>query len=175
MVIEERKKPMTATQNPMANTWTKAGKVRRAFKAGRPPSKDRVLTPIAAIHETCILLDSLRNAMAGAGLSPDDISAGLVLVTPETPGSEDVVYTLRIPQPDKLPELFTSVAEIQSIGEILPLGIVVHQIDREAYDPADPKSGAVLWVHTFLTGERAVRALKAARADCGTGKTQLFD
>lgn len=154
----------------MAATWTKAGRVRRKFKAGRPTQKDRVLTPIAAIHEACILLDGLRNAMRAEGLSPDDVRAALVLVTPETPGRENLVYTLPIPAPGKLPVLFRKVAKIEETGAVLPLGLVVGQMDREAYDPEDPKSGAVGWVQPFLTGDRAVRALKNALQFAASGK-----
>jgi hypothetical protein len=156
--------------NPMAGTWTKAAKVRRVFKAGARRQKDRVLTPIAAIHEACILLDNLRNAMQAAKLSANDVQAALILVTPETPHM-DFVYVLPIPQPEKLPELFAKVAKIE--GKILPLGIAVRQIGREPNDlkdPKDPKSGAVVWVQPFLTGPRAERALLKARQVFADGK-----
>lgn len=155
--------------NLMAGTWTKAAKVRRSFKAGRPLQKDRVLTTTKAIHEACILLDDLRNAMRQSGLSADDVQAALVLVTPETPGLEDAVYVLPVPQPKKLPDLFANVAKVEKTGEVLPLGIAVKQRDHEAYDPKDPKSGAVVWVQPFLTGPRAVAALKHARDLFGEG------
>jgi hypothetical protein len=158
----------------MASTWTKAGKVRRAFKSGRQRQKDRVLTPTAAIYEACILLDELRNAMVEAELSEDDVQAALVLMTPETPGRENTIYVLPIPQPKKLPDLFANVEKVEKPGKILPLGIAVRQLDHEAKDPKDPKSGAVVWVQPFLTGPRAEHALIQARkifADGSGGKS----
>lgn len=155
-------------ENPMARTWSKAALVRRKFKAGRPIQKDRVLSPIAAIHEGCILLDDLRNAMRDAGLSPDDVRVGIVFVTPETPDTENVVYTLRIPRdPRDLPKLFKKMEEIVTAAKVLPLGLLAGQTDRETMEPDDPKSGAVVWVQPFLTGDRAVRALKTAKNSAG--------
>jgi len=150
------------TRNLMAGTWTKAAIVRRKFKAGRPIQKDRELTSIAAIHEACILLDGLRNAMREAGLSPDDVRAALALATPETPGGEDHVYALPLPAPGKLPVLFTKVEKIEQSGPILPLGIVVWQRDREA-EADDSGVRGVVWVQPFLTGPRASRALIEVR------------
>src|ERR1700721_1581781 len=121
-----------ASANPMAATWTKAGKVRRSVKAGRRLQKDRVLTPTVAIFEACILLDALRNAMREADLLEDDVRAALVLVTPETHGREDMIYVLRIPQPGKLSELFANVAKLEKPGKILPLGIAIRQVDQDS-------------------------------------------
>ena len=146
----------------MAATWTKAGQVRRTFKAGRPLKKDRVVPPTIAIYEACILLDELRTAMHDAGLSPDDVRAALVLMTPETPGKENLLYLLRIPEPGKLPKLFATVEEIEESGKILTLGILVRQEDREASDPKDGKVRVAVWPQPFLTGDRATRALKQA-------------
>jgi hypothetical protein len=167
----------TTGKNPMAATWTKAGKVRRTFKAGRRLQKDRVLTPTVAIYEACILLDELRNAMVEADLSKDDVQAALILMTPETPGKENLIYVLPIPQPKKLPELFATVGKVEKPGKILPLGIAVRQLDHESKTPEDPKSGAVVWVQPFLTGPRAEAALIQARklfAD-GSGGTSEFN
>jgi hypothetical protein len=148
---------MAKQKNPMAGTWTKAAKVRRAFKAGRQRQKDRVLTPIAAVYEACILLDDLRNAMADAGLERDDVRAALVLMTPETQDREHVVYVLRMPQPNQLPSVFAELEKIEKPGKILPLGLAVWQRDRELED-----TPGVVWAQPFLTGDRATRALRRA-------------
>jgi hypothetical protein len=153
--------------NLMAGTWTKAAKVRRMFKAGRKRQKDRVLTPTKAIYEACILLDDLRNAMREAGLSADDVRAGLVLMTPEAPSGFDQVQALPIPQPKELPDLFAKVSRAEKAGLMLPLGIVIQQRDREG---EDPKSLGATWVEPFLTGPRAVRALIEARRAFGDGQ-----
>jgi hypothetical protein len=152
--------------NPMAGTWTKAAKVRRMFKAGRPRQKDRVLRPEQAIYEACLLLDDIRAAMRGAGLSADDVRAALVLMTPETAEGVDFIHVLRIPPPKKLPELFVKVSKAQKSGAVLPLGIVIGQEDHEVTDGIK----GVMWVEPFLTGPRAVRALIEARRVCGDGK-----
>lgn len=146
----------------MADTWTKAAKVRRAFKAGRPSQKNRVIDPERALYEACILLGEVRDEMVDAGLSQDDVQAALVLVTPETPGRENMVYVQRVPQPEKLPELFENVAEIEKLGRVLPLGILIWQLDREIADPKENKIRAVVWPHPFLIGDRATKALKRA-------------
>jgi hypothetical protein len=160
MITVEQSRPV----NPMAATWTKAGKVRRSFKAGRQRVKDRILSPNVAIHEACILLDALRAAMVEAGLSKDDVQAALVLVTPETPDMENAIYVFPIPQPKKLGELFAKVEKLAKPGKIIPLGIAVRQVDRES------ETGAVVWLHPFLTGPRAESALKQARGDFADGK-----
>jgi hypothetical protein len=155
----------------MAAHWSKAGKVRRAFKAGRLRKNNRVLTPTVAIYEACILLDELRTAMDDAELSPDDVRAALVLVTPETPGMENLVYVLQVPQPKRLPELFAEVAKIEKLGKVLPLGILIRQLERDA---ADPKAGkevdVAVWPQPFLIGDRATRALKKAGEIFAEGK-----
>jgi hypothetical protein len=159
--------------NPMASKWTKAGMVRRAFKAGRPLQKDRVLTPRQAIWEACSLRESLYEAMRKAGLSADDVQAAIVLMTPEAAASVDLIYVFPIPQTRDLPELFGKVTKLEKTEKVIPLGIAIRQVDRERYDPKDPKSGAVVWVQPFLANARAARALIQARnlfADGSGGK-----
>jgi hypothetical protein len=160
---------MTQTKAPakrpnlMAATWTKAGMVRRAFKAGRPLQKDRTLTPRQAIWEACLLRESLYDAMRKEGLSADDVQAAIVLMTPDTAASVDWIYVFPIPQIRDLVELFSKVARIEKAENVIPLGVAIRQIDREAADPKDPKSGAVVWVQPFLVNARAATALLKAR------------
>lgn len=147
----------------MAATWTKAGQVRRAFKAGPPRRKDRVVSPDVAVHEACILRIQLRRAMTQAGLSGDDVQVGLALMTPNTPDKEDAVYLLGpVPEPKRLPELFAELAKIGKQADMLPLGIVIRQVDREVYGTKSDKEQAAVWPQPFLTGDRATKALKRA-------------
>jgi hypothetical protein len=155
--------PIKAKANPMAATWTKAGKVRRAFKAGKPRQKDLNLAPRPAIWEACLLRENIGAAMTGAGLSADDVQVAIVLMTPDASSGVDWVHVLPIPQTKDLPELFTKVAKLEKADHVVPLGVAIRQIDREAYEPKDPKSGAVVWVQPFLVNPRAARALIAAR------------
>ncbi len=163
-----------STSNPMAATWTKAALVRRAFKAGPPRRKDLVLAPTRAMFEGCILLNGLQVAMRDAGLSEKDVQAALILMSPPG-GDADLVNILPIPETKRLPELYAKVKKLEAEGW-LPLGAAIKQIDREAYDPKDPKSGAVMWVQPWLTNPRATRALFAARAAFGEGsETATFN
>lgn len=53
--------------NPMADTWTTAGKIRRKYKVGNRRMKNRVLHPLAAIGEGCQVLDAIRKDMHDEG------------------------------------------------------------------------------------------------------------
>ena len=169
----------TSKTNPMASTWTKAGLVRKTFKSGRKRQTDLKLYSIKeAGFLACIELEKLRTAMSDVGLSPDDVAAALVLVTPETPGQENIVYTVPVPhEDDKLPELFAKVKQItnERFGKIMSLGIVLRQLDYEA----DPKGGVIVWVEPFLTGPRAEKALLHAKSmwakdkDCKGGQSKF--
>ncbi len=145
-------------KNLMAATWTKAGLVRRAFKAGRPRKADLVLTPTRAILEGSIVLHELQVAMEAAGLSPDDVKAALVFV------SGPLFYATLIPPTSELPRLFRKVKELE--GEWQPLGLVLCQSDLEA----EPKSGTVIWVQPWLVGAEPTRLLRAAAAKIASEK-----
>lgn len=150
--------------NLMSSTWTEAAKVRRLFKAGKPRTKDRVLTPDVAIFETCIMLDDIRSEMQRVGLLADDVRAYLVVSSEPRSGGEMVLgQIILIPPPKKLPEVFHKVEAIRSPRM---LGIIFHQRDR------DPKAKApfTLWVHPFLTGTLAVELLQKARDQVAEGK-----
>ena len=140
----------------MAATWTKAAKVRRALKAGRPLRKDRTVTPRVAIHEGCILMERLRDAMHEAELPEEDVRAAVVLMVPHYVPSRDAVHVLRIPEPEELPALFRFVLDIEDSERVLTLGLGIWLWDREA-------GSAVGWIQPFLTGQRAENALAKAR------------
>jgi hypothetical protein len=145
--------------NLMAGTWTKAAKVRRAFKAGRQRQKDLLLTPERAMFEGYILLREIQTAMRDAGLPEADVQTVLVLMTTDTSGA-DLIYAAPIPETKQLPVLYRKLKKLEKEGQWIPLGIVVQQLDREE---KDPKSKGAVWVEPWLTGPRAVRALIAAR------------
>lgn len=140
----------------MAATWTKAAKVRRVFKAGRPLRKDRVLSPTMAIHEACILQERLRAAMGEAALPVEDVRIALVVMVPNYVPERDVVHVLRIPEAGDLPVLFRRVEEINETGRVQTLGLGVWQMDRET-------GSAAGWIQPFLTGARAVNGMAKAR------------
>jgi hypothetical protein len=148
---------MTRLQKPteknlMASTWTKAGKVRRAFKAGRPRQTNRLVTPTVAIHEACIALERLQDEMRKEELLEQDVQAALVIMTPQTPDRENLVYVQGIPDTKRLPEVFASVRKIEVPEKMLVIGILFKQRDREA------KKDAV-WPQPYLVGDRAQKAM----------------
>ncbi len=148
-------------KNLMASTWTEASKVRRRFKTGKPRTKDRVLTPTAAIFETCILLDDIRSEMQKVGLPADDVHAYLAVASEPKSADEMVLgKVIPIPSPEKVPDVFR---KVEAIRDPRMLGIIFHQRDR------DPKAKApfAIWVHPFLTGPLAVKLLQEARAKVG--------
>ena len=154
------------TQNPMAATWTRAGKVRRAFKAGRRLKKDRVVTPTVAIHEGCILLERIRGAMREADLREEDVRVAVVLMVPNYVAARDSVHVLLIPESGELPGLFRRVEEIDAAGRVQTLGLGVWQMDRET-------GKAEGWIQRFLTGTRAGNGITKARKillDCEGGE-----
>lgn len=155
----------------MASTWTKAGKVRRSFKTGRQRQKDRQVTPITAIHETCILLDELRTAMYDAELNPDDVRAAIVIVTPpESKNKQGFMYVLQVPPSKQLPRLFATVEEIKNP---VMVGLVFAQMDREM-EARDPGKAVATWLHPFHVDAKAMELLHDARMKLGQEKTGKF-
>ncbi len=140
----------------MAATWTRAAKVRRALKAGRPLRKDRAVTPRVAIHEGCILLEKLRDAMHEAELPKEDVRAAVVFMVPHYVPSRDAVHVLRIPEPEELPDLFKFVSDLEDSARVHALGLGIWIRDREA-------GSATGWIQPFLIGQRATTALTKGR------------
>ena len=150
----------------MASTWTKAAKVRRAFKAGRQRQKDLKYDCERAVLEARILNIEIRKAMIQAGITTgDDAKVALVLMTPDS-AKINRVYVLTIPRDIAgLPEVAAKAAKLEKAEKAVPLGVAIWQRDREAYDPSELKSGIEVWMHLWLTSERALcasaEALKA--------------
>lgn len=133
----------------MAATWTKAGQVRRTFKAGRPLQKDRALNPEQAIFEACMLLGKLRDAMSAPefDLDPNDVQAALVVEGQES--GHTFVYTLRIPEPKQVGRLFETVEKIKTP---VMYGIVFSQLDREMA-AKNPSKATATWVYPFRVSQ----------------------
>lgn len=152
--------PERAAKNLMAATWTKAAKVRRAFKSGKKRQKDHVLTPRRAVIEAYAVIHELRAAMAQAGLPERDARGALVFISIEP---EQLAYICPIPEPERLPELYGKARELEAQGIWLPLGLLLQQRDSEAANPADPTSGNYMWAQQWLMDARSARALLTAR------------
>ena len=163
-------------KNLMAATWTKASKVRRAFKSGKKRQKDLVLTPRRAVIEAYGVLHELRAAMALAGLSEDDANGALVFLNEDQ--DADSGYVVPLPKPEQMPVPYATARRLEEQTGWLPIGLVLHQRDHEALDPADPKSGAYLWAQQWVMSERSTKALLIARervANTQAGSAQSLD
>ncbi len=153
--------PRATERNLMAATWTKAAKVRRAFKSGKKRRKDLVLTPRRAVIEAYVVLHELREAMARAGLSETDANGALVFLSEFQ--SSDSAYVIPLPAPERMPEPYATARRLEEQLGWRPIGLILHQRDHEAFTPADPKSGAYLWAQQWVISDRATKALLDAR------------
>jgi|SRR5579872_464289 len=156
--------------NPMAETWTKAGKVRRLFKAGKPRQKDLSYDSERAILEARIIFLEIRRAMIQAEIKTvgEDVRAALVLMTLDN-AKVDRIYLLPIPRRlEDLSELSTKVAKHEKAERVVPLGVAIWQKDREADDSVD------VWVQPWLveTPRAKQAAIAARKAYEGSGGTQ---
>jgi hypothetical protein len=158
--------PRRESANLMSATWTKASKVRRAFKAGKKRKNDIVLTPKRAMFEAYILLGEVRDAMREAGLPESDVQAALVLLMKDGSPGVDLIYIARIPDTQHIPELNRKLKALEKEGPWDPVGVILMQLDREA----DPKSGSAVWGQPWLVNPRAARALFEAGKAAAAGK-----
>ena len=150
---------MARKSNPMQSTWTKASKVRRAFKAGKPREKDLIFDVETAVLTCRWLFIEIRKERSVAGIKKwaEDVQVALVLVTPES-SKADRAYILPIPQGlEGLPALNEEAEKLERTHRVIPLGAAFWQRDRDAADEVDT------WVQLWLTGPRAARASDAAR------------
>ena len=145
-------------KNLMAATWTKAAKVRRAFKAGRQRQTDFVLDAERAVLECRLLSINIRHALLKAEIftSAEDLRIGLAMMTPKD-APVSTVHLIRLPLGmSELPKMFDTAAAFETKAGAVPLGIVVRLKDREAGNAAS------VWVQMWLTGSRAAKAAKEA-------------
>ncbi len=146
---------------------TKAQLVRRKFKSSLPRTiKNRVLSKMEALARTMELLDRFRNEMAGAGLDPNDVSAALVYCQPETPGLEGVLAECaKLPNPER-GSIVMFCETTMALDLPLFLGVLFHQIDREADKPGKINT---IFVCPFMAGPEAEKRLLAARRSQAEG------
>jgi hypothetical protein len=148
------------SKNLMAKTWTKAGMVRRRFKAGKPRQKDLVYDcENAAMHGYMLLLE-VRKAMLEEGITTgtEDVRAALVLVTPDS-AKVNRIYLLAIPpRLANLPSLAAKASQLERREKVVPLGVAVWQRDRE------PTDEQIVWIQQWLVeGPRAELASREAQ------------
>lgn len=165
MFNEPRKE---AKVNPLDASMTRAQVVRRRFKSTLPRRiKNRVLSKMEAIARTMELLDRFRAEMEAAGLPKSDVSAGLVYCQPETPGRENVLAEVaKVPDPDR-GNVAMFVETTMALDKPLFLGVLFHQIDRQAAD--NPAKHYTVFVWPFMLGPEAEKRLLAARRQQAKG------
>ena len=159
-----------AHKNLMAATWTKAAKVRRAFKAGRQRQVDWVMDAERAFIESRLLFINLRAAMVSAGAPTTDaeLRVGVVLGTP--PGFNEAVVIL-IPRDSNQIRMAEAKAENEQEAGRVPMGAIVWLVDREG------ETSTSVWVQPWLVGSEPTRALKVltrAFTEVG-GEAGVFD
>lgn len=143
----------------MTSTETKAAKVRRAFRVGRPEIKNREYDIESAVMTARSLFMEIRKERSLAGIDDwwDDIAVALVLMTPEQT-REDRVYLLPISRDfDDLASLYKVAIQLKKTEGVVALGAAFWQLDREAGGEVD------VWVEQWLAGPRAVLAINRAR------------
>jgi len=92
------------------------------------------------------------------------VGAAIAVVTPETPDKRTKFSSSRFPQPQKLPICFAEMAKIERPENVLSLGILVWQRDR---DPK-AKDKAVVWAATVSAWpEGGGRTEESAGNICG--------
>jgi hypothetical protein len=150
------------TENLMAGTWTKAAKVRRAFKAGPRRKTDLVYDTEEAVLQGYIALLEFRKEMVQAEIftSADDVKAALVLMSSDPETNAGAVHLLAIPRAIKnLPDLSSKAERLSKRGATVPLGVAFWQRDREQ----DTKKGKTVWIQPWLVNPCAARAAMAAQ------------
>ena len=103
---------------------SRAARVRRQFRLGRPPKDTLPLHPRIAWDKAESLLSDLRQRMKDAGLSPADIDAQIIGV--RDPNPNEPVF---VPLKDK-----DEVVKILSEPDIIAIGMIFRQHDAEAND-----------------------------------------
>jgi hypothetical protein len=153
---------MAKAKNLMSSTWTKAAKVRRAFKAGRTRQNDLELTCDLAIHEAYILLLKIRKEMLEVGIKTvsEDLRALFILFSE----NKKEIELFQMPQHvDGLPKLAAEVFKAEKVNNAQPLGVAIWLRDREAGEPS-------VWLHSWLTNPDALDdALNAAEIEFDDG------
>ena len=142
----------------MTSTETKAAKVRRAFRAGRPEIKSREYDIESAVMTARSLFMEIRKERSLEGIDDwwDDIAVALVLMTTEE-ARKDRVYLLPISRDfDDLASLYKSAMQLKTTEKVVALGVAFWQLDREAGGETH------VWTEQWLAGPRAALAINRA-------------
>lgn len=155
-----------AKPNGLASFWTKAAMVRRAFNAGPRLKSDRAFDDLEdAVLEAYTEFRDMRRRMKNAELSARDTRAAFVLIPPYFEGPPfNASAGLMIPIPDTikgLPDLLKEAERAAGKSEMVPLGVVFWQRDRDER----AKEAKSVWVQSWRVDPRWQRAANAVREE----------
>ena len=141
------KRNLRAGREKMEEKLTAADKVYRAFRAGRPFKKSRLMLPQEALAEVCGMRDKLRKLMQDNGLNPNDSAAA-------------IVFQLALDKP--------------AIARVVPVGKETDVLDAmfgkymavtagALFALKDSERGIIRrWAHPFLLTDEAAKTLESA-------------
>jgi hypothetical protein len=120
--------------NLMASTWTPAAVVRRKFKAGPRRKTSLEMDVERAFLECRILYTELRDAMLEAGIktAANDVSVGLVLMTPWDAKDRFVKVLPVGGNMEALAEQARKADLLEKRDCVFPIGVAFWQRDRTA-------------------------------------------
>lgn len=134
----------------MDSSLTRAEKVRRQIKAGRPRKTRTAPSVLEAVQRLCAEADRARGLMRKYGLDPDDISLAL-LYRVGAPGSLPI-QCAELPPPGNIGPFIQRLEYRNSKKPVAFLGILWQQTDREATAAKAPHT---IWI-TESTDDKSV-------------------
>lgn len=160
----------TKSPNLMASTWTPAAIVRRKFKAGPRRKTDLVQDVERAFLECRILYTEFRDAMQEAGIrtAANDVSVGLVLMTPWEAKNRYVHFLPVGGNMEALAEQARKANRLEKRDKALPIGVAFWQRDR-----ATGQDG--VWVRPWRLDANSVGALIEVQKALSTEKGNEFE
>lgn len=148
----------------MESAITRAARVRRQLKAGRPrTSRSLVLNAYEVMGILVNQADRARGLMGEARLNPEDIKLRLII------RAQDGMLLKRLPPPGQTQGFFQAVA---SMAGAQFLGILWEQTDREA--EAAGKPHVTYWVTPFVTEAESERQVTALLQFIRAGGTRML-
>jgi hypothetical protein len=145
-----------AGREAMEGSLTAAARARRAMKSGR---KAKSATPVQSVFEAVQRLiheaDRAHGLMRREGLDPEDVRLTIIFRM-----SNGLVGHKKLPPPEGIGAFFGELEAIEASSHPLTfLGIVWHQIDREA----EAARRDVSWITEFSEDQRGAVELLALR------------
>jgi hypothetical protein len=140
----------------MEQSLNAAARARRAMKSGRKlKSASPVQSPFEAVQRLIHEADRARGLMRKEGLDPDDIRLTLIFRL-----ANGLIGHKPLPAPETIGTFYGELEAVEAGSRPLTfLGIVWHQIDREA----DADARDISWITEFSDDNRGALELLALR------------